>query len=194
MIAKKKRDAVVRRHQNAQRLIEPLHVVNPHAPSLAFPSRRLILRREQKKYLTLMRTIALLHQHQRPRKTIDVAGETIDYIEVTKADIALAQQLAPAILRRNLDELAPPTRSLLDAIRQLVTRKMDELKVPQQYAHVSRQELQQSTGLSYWHLRVYLGQLVECEYLAVVRSEGKKHLYELLAGSDSDDPAAEITG
>lgn len=184
---------MIRRHQNAQRLIEPLHVVNPHAPSLSFPSQRLILRREQKKYLTLIKVIALLHQHQRRRKSIEIGGESIDYIEVTKADIALAQQLAPAILRRNLDELAPPTRSLLEAIRQLVTTKMHELKVPQQYAHVNRHELQQTTGLSYWHLRVYLGQLVECEYLALVRSEGKKHLYELLIEGDEDDPAAEIT-
>ena len=38
LVAKKKRDPVIRRHRNAQRLIEPLHVVNPHAPSLSFPS------------------------------------------------------------------------------------------------------------------------------------------------------------
>ena len=137
--------------------------------------------------------IALLHQHQRRRRSVEIGGESIDYIEVTTGDIALAQQLAPAILRRNLDELAPPTRALFDAIRQLVAAKMKELKVPQQYAHIGRHELQQQTGLSYWHLRVYLGQLVECEYLSVVRGEnGKRHLYELLGEGDEDDPAAEI--
>lgn len=194
LIAKKKREAVIRRHRNAQRLIEPLHVVNPHAPSLTFPSGRLILRREQKKYLTLIKAIALLHQHQRRRRSIDVDGERIEYIDVTKEDIALAQQLAPAILRRNLDELAPPTRSLLDAVRELVAAKMKEHKVPREYAHVSRHELQQQTGLSYWHLRVYLQQLVECEYLAIVRAEnGKRHFYELLDDRDGDDPASEIT-
>jgi len=195
LIAKKQRDAVIRRHRNAQRLLEPLHVVNPHAPSLTFPSGRLILRREQKKYLTLIKAIALLHQHQRRRKSVEVGGERIDYIEVTSADVALAQKLAPAILRRNLDELAPPTRSLLEAIRQLVAAKMKELKVPQEYAHVSRHELQQQTGLSYWHLRVYLQQLVDCEFLCLVRSEnGKRYMYELLPAHDEDDPALEIGG
>jgi DNA primase catalytic core len=193
LVARKKREAVIRRHRNAQRLIQPLHVVNPHAPSLTFPSSRLILRREQKKYLALIRAIALLHQHQRRRKTIDVAGETLRYIEVTPSDIALAQQLAPMILRRDLDELAPPTRSLLTAIGELVAKKMDELKVPQQYAHLTRQEIQQATGLSYWHLRVYLGQLTECEYVAAVRGEqGKRYLYELLWDGVEDDPAAEL--
>jgi DNA primase catalytic core len=195
LIAKKKRDAVIRRHRDVQRLIETLHVVNPHAPSLTFPSGRLILRREQKKYLTLIKSIALLHQHQRRRKSVEIAGERIDYIEVTKEDIALAQKLAPSILRRNLDELAPPTRALLDAIRQLVAAKMKELKVPQEYAHISRHELQKETGLSYWHLRVYLQQLVECEYLALVRTEnGKRYLYELLDDPDGEDPASEIGG
>lgn len=193
LIAKTNRDAVIRRHQNAQRLIEPLHVVNPHAPSLTFPSAHLILRREQKKYLTLIKAIALLHQHQRTRKSVDAGGERIEYVEVIPDDIALAQQLAPAIVRRNLDELAPPTRALLDAIRQLVEAKMKEFKVPIEFAHVSRHELQRATGLSYWHLRVYLQQLVECEYLALARSEnGKRYLYELLDEAEGDDPAAEI--
>lgn len=193
LIANTAREVVIRRHQNAQRLIESLPVVNPHAPSLTFPSTRLILRREQKKYLTLIKAIALLHQHQRPRKSIDAGGERIDYIEVTTEDIALAQQLIPAIVRRNLDELAPPTRALLDSIREMVATKMKALKVPREYAHVSRQELQRATGLSYWHLRVYLQQLVECEYLVLARSEnGKRYLYELLDEHEEDDPAAEI--
>jgi hypothetical protein len=107
--------------------------------------------------------------------------------------VELAQQLAPAILRRNVDELAPPTRTLLSAIRQLVVTKMRSLKVPQEYAHVSRQELQKATGLSYWHLRVYLAQLLEHEYLALVRGhQGKRHFYELLAEGEEDDPAIEL--
>jgi DNA primase catalytic core len=194
LIAKKQRETVVRRHRNAQRLIEPLHVIIPNAPALAFPSGRLILRREQKKYLTLIKAIALLHQHQRRRRAVEAGGEQIDYIEATAADVALAQQLAPAILRRNLDELAPPTRALLGAIQQLVAAKMKELKVPQEYAHVTRHELQHATGLSYWHLRVYLQQLTECEYIAAVRGDqGRRYVYELLSdGIEDDDPAAEI--
>jgi DNA primase catalytic core len=195
LIASTKRTAVIRCHHNAQRLIAPLRVINPHAPSLAFPSGRLILRREQKKYLTLIKAIALLHQHQRRRRSVEVGNDRIDYIEATAADVALAQQLGAAILRRNVDELAPPTRALLVAIRELVTKKMDELKVPQSYAHFTRQEIQRAAGLSYWHCRVYLGQLLEHEYVALVRGhQGKRCLYELLWEGDEDDPAAEIVG
>ncbi len=193
LVARAQRTAVIRRHHNAQRLLAPLRVVNPHAPTLAFPSGRLILRREQKKYLTLIKVVALLHQHQRRRKSVDIAGAPIEYIEVTLADVELARQLGAAILRRNVDELAPPTRSLLAAIRELVTTKMRKLKVPQTHAHLTRQEIQRATGLSYWHCRVYLGQLLEHEYLALARGhQGKRLLYELLWEGDEDDPAGEL--
>jgi DNA primase catalytic core len=193
LVSKTKRAAVIRRHHNAQRLIAPLKVIIPGAESILFPSRRLSLRREQKKYLTLIKSIALLHQHQRRRGTITVEGERVAYIEATAADIALARALVPAILRRNLDDLAPPSRSLLLEIAKLVHAKMEALKIPQCYAHVSRQEIQAATGLSYWHLRAYLAQLVEHEYLAIVRgTQGKRFVYELLWEGEDDDPAGEL--
>ena len=47
------------------------------------------------KYLTLIRAIALLHQHQRPQKTaITKGGEELPYIEVTRQDIVLANRLS----------------------------------------------------------------------------------------------------
>ena len=73
------------------------------------------------KYLTLIRTIALLHQHQRPLKSVEQGGERLEYIEVTKSDIALADELAAEIFARSIDELAPQTRRLLEAINALVT-------------------------------------------------------------------------
>jgi len=190
LLASEKRAAVIRRHHNAQRLLAPLRVVNPFAPSLAYPSDRLMHRREQKKFLTLIKTIALLHQHQRTKQTIDGPSGPVELIEASEADVALASALAPLILRRNLDELAPPTRSLLLAIRDRIRQKMREEELPQAEATLDRQEIQKTTGLSYWHLRVYLAQLVECEYLELTRGRnGKRHAYALVwADDDEADP------
>jgi hypothetical protein len=55
-------------HRNAQRLLKPLAVVNPHADRLTFLDDRTRTRRDHEKYLTLIDTIALLHQHQRLRR------------------------------------------------------------------------------------------------------------------------------
>ncbi len=72
-------------HQNAQRLIRPLLVVNPYAAQLTFPDHQTRMRRDHTKYLALIEAVALLHQHQRPIKTVEHRGQKLRYIEVTKA-------------------------------------------------------------------------------------------------------------
>lgn len=193
LVGSERKKAVLRRHQNAQRLLSPVRVINPLARSLGYPADRLILRREQKKYLTLIKAIALLHQHQRKGKTVRVDSESVEYIEATESDVALASSLAAGLLRCNLDELAPPTRSLLTEIRSLVAAKMRERRTPQPEALFDRREIQKATGLSLWHLKLYLAQLVEYEYLCPVAGrKGKRYLYELLWDGEEEDPAKEL--
>ncbi len=74
---------VLRVHQNAQRLLRPLAVVNPFAPQLTFLSDRTRTRRDHVKYLTLIRTMTLLHQHQREIKCLP---DGTQYIEATIAE------------------------------------------------------------------------------------------------------------
>jgi len=202
LLARHQSKAVQKKHHNAQRLLAPLEVVIP--VDLPFPESHLILRREQKKAQRLLKAIALLHQHQRPRKTMKDPGRAagvIEYIEVTEQDVAIARDLLPLILERNLDELSPPTRALLLQIEKLVEEKRKaaparppapslgaasslRLRRPGEAdeAHllVSRQEIQKATGLSYWHVRTYMPQLVEYEYLAEARGRNGRTLYRLL--------------
>jgi hypothetical protein len=71
-----------------------LTVVNPYVEQLTYPSDRLMHRGEQKKYLALINAIALLHQHQREVKRAARGDVELEYVEVTIADIALANELA----------------------------------------------------------------------------------------------------
>ena len=64
----------------------------------------------------------MLRQHQREIKTLRQAGAVIEYIEVTLADIALANRLAHEVLGRSLDELPPQTRRVLGLIETFVDR------------------------------------------------------------------------
>ncbi|MDL1949937.1 hypothetical protein FBQ97_09015 [Acidobacteria bacterium ACD] len=231
LLARHRAKAVQRKHHNAQRLLEPLEVVIPL--DLPFPETHLILRREQKKYQQLVKAIALLHQHQRPRKAPrGEGGEVVEYIEVTEQDVAVARELSPLILDRNLDELSPPTRALLLEIERLVEEKRKaapaapgvpgrpvaalaasstptsastpsapvrgvlRLGRPDQEAGeahllVSRQEIQKATGLSYWHVRTYIPQLVEYEYLTEVRGRNGRTLYRLLREGEEESEGEE---
>src|SRR6266511_485381 len=93
-------ESVRRLHHNAQRLLRPLRVVNPFHGEMTYPEERLIHRREQKKYLSLINAIALLKQHQRETKRAANDEVEVEYIEVTPDDIALANELAEATLSR----------------------------------------------------------------------------------------------
>ncbi len=91
LVRRQQRATLIKLHQNAQRLLKPLFVVNPFVEELTFPDALTRMRRDHMKYLTLIRAITLLHQHQRPVKT----SQGLSFIEVTRADIAKAQPIIP---------------------------------------------------------------------------------------------------
>ncbi|MEI8592471.1 toprim domain-containing protein, partial [Xenorhabdus bovienii] len=120
LLAENEREYLTALHQNAQRLLKPLNVVNPYASQLTFMSDKTRTRRDHMKYLTLIQSIALLHQHQRAVKVVEHRGQALEYIEVTQDDIRLANRLAHEILGRTLDEMPPQTRRLLMLIQAWV--------------------------------------------------------------------------
>ena len=117
---------MLKKLRNAQRLLQTVDVLNPFAPSLTFATARTRNRRDHEKYLTLIDAIALLAPAPAGRRARCPTGQR--FIEVTLDDIALANELAPEILGRSLDELPPQTRRLLGYIRELVKRKSGECK------------------------------------------------------------------
>jgi len=192
LIAKEERQEVLAKLKNAQRLLAPVPVLNPYAPDLTFPSGQTRNRRDHEKYLTLIDSIALLHQHQRPRGQHVVRGRVVEYIAVTLDDIALANQLAPEVLGRSLDELPPQTRRLLEYIRALITtkRKTESGKTA---ASFSRKEVRDLSGWSLTQVRVHLERLVELEYLAIRCGRmGGPFQYELLIQIDAPENIAHI--
>jgi DNA primase catalytic core len=181
LLAKHDRDRIRTLHQNAQRLLLPLAVVNPYARELRFLDHQTRTRRDHMKYLGLIRTISLLHQYQREVKEVEHRGEKIRYIEVSREDIALANRLAHEVLGRSLDELPPQTRRVLGLVAEMVAAEVLRLGIGRENFLFSRRELREHTGLSYEQLRVHLGRLVELEYLLVHRGgRGQSFCYELV--------------
>jgi len=192
LIAREERKDVLTLLKNAQRLLAPVEVLNPFAPALTFPSGRTRNRRDHEKYLTLIDSIALLHQHQRARGQHTVRSRVVEYIEVTLEDIALANEIAPEVLGRSLDELPPQTRRLLDHIRALVKTRRGEqsAKVASTF---SRREIKEVSGWSLTQVRVHLARLIELEFIASRCGRfGSAFHYELLIDADGPEIAARI--
>jgi len=183
--AKQGKAHLVKLHQNAQRLLRPLAVVNPYADRLTFLSDKTRTRRDHEKYLTLIDTIALLHQHQRPVKTMQGAGQAVEYVEVTAEDIAQANTIAHEVLGRSLDELPPQTRRLLSSVVDHVRGQARVQVVPQADVRFTRKDVREASGWGDTQLKVHLARLVELEYLLTHRAErGQGFTYELLFDGD----------
>jgi hypothetical protein len=189
LIAREEKRDILRKLRNAQRLLQPLEVINPYATLLEFPSNRTRTRRDNEKYLTMMDASALLHQHQRPRNRKEVAsGRVVECVEVTLEDVALANRLAPQALARNLDELPPQTRGMLE-----MTRKMAREKPGSRPYLFSRRALCEASGWSLTQVRAHLERLVEHEYLALRHGRlGNPFLYELLIEADALETVTHI--
>lgn len=195
LVATNESHAVKELHQNAQRLLRPLAVVNPYAEALTFLDDRTRTRRDHAKYLTLIESIALLHQHQRPVRTARSGGKSIEYIEVELADIALANDLAHEVLGRSLDELPPQTRRVLSLIAAFVaeTAKREAIKVSE--VRFTRRQVREHCRMSEAALRVHLERLIAMEYVQpVVGRNGMRFEYELLFDGDLGSPAPQMIG
>jgi len=187
LLRRRDRDAVLAVHRNAQRLLKPVPVVNPYARELTFHDSQTRTRRDHMKYLTLIRSVALLHQYQRPAKTVQHNGRAVEYIEVTLNDIAVANRLAHEILGRSLDELPPQTRRLLLTVDEMVTAECKRQKMERSDYRFSRRDVREATGWGDTQLKIHLHRLEELEYLLVHRGgRGQSIVYELMFTRPAD--------
>lgn len=184
LLSRLDKQAVLATHHAAQRLLRPLKVIIPFAETLRFPSDRLRLRRDHKKYLGLIRAIAFLRQFQKPVKSCEHRGQVVQYIEADAEDLRQAQQLADGVLGRSLDELAPPTRAFLLVLQGLVKSVADEKKIEPARVRLTRREMRERLKWGEAQVRRHLERLVSLEYVLSHRMPGTaaRFTYELVCG------------
>lgn len=192
-LAELDRSTVIAKHQTAQRLLEPLVVINPYAEQLTFPVHSLRARRDHKKYLMLIKAITFLYQKQRPIKQVARDGQSFSYIEVTKDDIRRANDLATQVLGHSLDELSAPARNLLKRIHTMVQEHCAAQQIaPAEYIF-TRRLVREKTGWTNWQVRAYTKELRELEYLMPrAGAPGKEYVYELAWDGGDDDQKFQI--
>lgn len=194
LAAREDASAIRTLHHNAQRLLRPVKVVNPFAEHLTFLDDKTRTRRDHRKYLALIRAIALLHQHQRPIRTLVRPGlPAIDYIEATPDDIVAANGLAHAVLGTTLDELPPQTHRLLHLVRDHVAVRVAAEGLQPRDVRFTRRELREACGWGDTQLKLHLSRLESLEYL-LVRRDGTRFLYELMWSGEGESGTPFVMG
>jgi hypothetical protein len=175
---------IIERHQNAQRLLKPLTVINPYAPELTYMDSQLRARRDNQKYLNLIKAITFLRQYQRPVKMHKTTEGEFPYIETTLDDIRLANELAKVVLAQSLQELSPQSRQLLN-ILQRMTKEREEF---------TRKDIRDASGWSDYQVRTHLKQLLQLEYVTLTAGKnGSLMKYRVLYG-DPFEQAMPVIG
>ncbi|CAG0969943.1 DNA primase [Burkholderiales bacterium] len=195
ILASRRKPKALKVHRNAQRLLRPLLVHNPFASRLTFLDEKTRMRRDHVKYLKLIEAIALLFQYQREVKSLTVDGESVEYVEATLPDVALANRLASEVLGRSLDELPPQTRRLLVHLDDMVTSLCEKHGVAREDLRFSRRDVRAATGWGDTQLKVHMARLVELEYLLLHRGgRGQSFVYELLYRGEGKDGSRFLPG
>jgi len=195
LLAERHSQDIIGVHRNAQRLLRPLLVTNPYAEQLSFRDEKTRMRRDHLKYLTLIRAITLLHQHQRELCTAEHNGQRVEYIEVTLEDIRIANKLAHEVLGRTLDELPPQTRNLLTKINAMLDARAEKDALQKSAIRFTRREVREHTGWGNTQLKVHLHRLEEMEYLLVHRGgRGQSFVYELVYDGEGEDGTTFLMG
>jgi DNA primase catalytic core len=168
------REQIIKKHQNMQRCLRQVRVVNPFAHLLEFPSEWLRTRRDNLRFLNLIEVITFLYQHQREVKRTEggpaSSAGRLEYIESNMADYKTAYLLAREVLGESFTELKKPQRELLGQIENLLDKKEE----------TTRREIREHTGLPDHRLRDLLAELVSLEYLGIVEGkQGKSYHYKL---------------
>lgn len=186
---------LLRLHQNAQRLLVSLKVVNPFAERLTFLDGKTRTRRDHPKYLALIRVLALLHQFQRKihEHTCTQTGEIVQYIEATREDIQAANRLMGEVLGRSLDELPPQTRRLLGLLKAQVEAKAKAMHCKPYEVRFTKREARNWTGWTEPQVRRHLERLAELEYVMCRKSQAFAN-YELAYGGEGEDGGKFILG
>jgi len=167
-------EAVLRKHRNFQRLLKPVAVKNPYAAQLSYGDDRLQGRRDQPKYLNLIKAIAFLRQMQKEVFCENRNGSTVAYVKADPDDITLANRLAHEILGHSLDELSRPGNDLLIQLEDMAKERIKALlkqnpdsKMKTSDLSFSRRDIREFTGWSNTRLHVHLKELVDFEYIVI---------------------------
>jgi len=163
-----KRKAVLDRHHNFQRLLKPLAVINPYADQLSYGDDRLQSRRDQPRYLNLIRAVAFLRQMKKEVKTLS-GSEAMPYIEVDLDDLRLANDLAAQIMAHSLDELS---RLAHDLLLQLEAMTSEAARENGQQDFFTRRQIREYSGWNHSRVHRYLKELVTPEYVLVSSARG----------------------
>jgi hypothetical protein len=143
--------------KNAQRLLQPVKVINPFAKQLKLPQSVFKPRRTNAHYLHFIEAVTFLHQSQREQKVEKDTG--VEFIETTLEDIENANKLLKDILLRKSDKLSPACRSYFEQLKLYLERENQ--------TEFKNNDIRQALEVSHSKQKRYMSELLNDFYIQI---------------------------
>lgn len=191
LVKKISRDKIIRKHQNAQKLLKTIKVIIPYAKFIEFPYKLVRTRRDMSRFLDLITVITFLRQYQKEIKKDNSIGE---FIEADMGDYKTAHEIALDVLGQTLDELDRRSRYLLNEIIDMV----ETIKEEKELESINEVTFTRKDILNWldkkevkWYpqiLQTYIKPLEEGEYLEIISGgKGKISVYRLVVPDNREN-------
>lgn len=160
--------AMQRKLQHMEKVLQPVKVINPYAPLIDLPQEVFKPRRTLPMLLSFIEAITFYHQYQRAYKPEPATGEV--YIETSPEDIAWAFRLLEETMFRKSDELPGALRTFYEWLKPWADSKgLDKF-----YGA----EIRKDNRLHPRTLQRYLSELTEYGYLKFLGGSKYKSGYQ----------------
>ena len=148
-------------YQHVQREIKPLEVLNFYSPFLDYDADDHLARRNNRKYLTIVNLVTLIHQHQ--REIIDNNGKQC--IKTHIIDIAISHFIFRRLFKNSLDDLPVQSRNLLNILIKHFLEKSKKEHIEFNKIPFYRKEVCKVSRLSMTRVHEHIRKLMFNEYL-----------------------------
>ena len=156
-------------------------VVIPYADQLTFRTDQTRYRRDHATYLSLIASLALLHQYQ--REQVNHEGQLC--VLAALEDVRWANELATGTLGARRAELLLRTRRLLRQLDHYVRASAARDQLRPEEVRFTQRELRETLHWQDRALRRQLQRLVQLEYVVAHRTgRGNQRAFQLLYGPD----------
>jgi DNA primase catalytic core len=174
----------IRKHHAAQMLLEKVHVFNPYAKHIRFPTARPSMRRAYEQFLTMIDTVCFLRQLQKPdvTRTNPATGKEIRCKACDLVDYTIAYNLfTEGVLTNSGFDIPTGTRKLHEAIRDMVKDQAKKQNLKVNEVSFIQKQLREYTQLGGEFIKKHMRILVAYEYLEVLtgRRHGTRFAYRL---------------
>ena len=154
------RKVICRRHHAFQRLLQPLHVINPLVQRMRGMSTRLTARRDQPKLLGLVNAVAFLRQMTKAVKQ----HQTLNYIEVDEVDLRIAAELLKVLTGPGSQDVSRPARELLAVLVRMKKQAGDSAGATDEF-RFTRRQVREFAQWERTRVHRYLAELIDLEYV-----------------------------